>query len=130
MVMRGQGVQSLPPGATTIGSFTLSVTGSLGSIATDDRAGVFFEGILTQPHHSASDAAHVLRGSEAISYTNNSPSALDELWVQLDQNIYRTDSRGRFSDRYLAGQHTAGDVIDMHLFLEEFDGDFRQLFRG
>ena len=25
---------------------------------------------------------------------------------------------------------TASDVIDMHLFLEEFDGDFEQLFRG
>jgi len=59
--MRGQGIQSLPPGAITLGSFTLSVTGPLGSIATDDGAGVFFEGILTQPHDAASDAAHVLR---------------------------------------------------------------------
>jgi hypothetical protein len=25
---------------------------------------------------------------------------------------------------------TAGDVIDMHLFLEEFDGDFNALFRS
>jgi len=25
---------------------------------------------------------------------------------------------------------TASDVIDMHLFLEEFDGDFRELFRS
>lgn len=25
---------------------------------------------------------------------------------------------------------SAGDVIDMHLFLDEFDGDFRALFRS
>jgi hypothetical protein len=34
-----------------------------------------------------------LSGVETITYTNNSPSALDVLWVQLDQNIYRPDSR-------------------------------------
>ncbi len=35
---------------------------------------------------------HALHGTETITYTNNSPDALDVLWVQLDQNIYR---RGR-----------------------------------
>ena len=34
-----------------------------------------------------------LSGVETITYTNNSPSALDVLWLQLDQNIYRPDSR-------------------------------------
>ncbi len=29
--------------------------------------------------------AHTLRGSEIITYTNNSPAALDSLWLQLDQ---------------------------------------------
>ncbi len=34
-----------------------------------------------------------LRGDETITYTNNSPDTLTSLWVQLDQNIYRKDSR-------------------------------------
>ncbi|RUT27572.1 peptidase M1 [Asaia sp. W19] len=35
----------------------------------------------------------VLSGTETITYTNNSPDALDVLWLQLDQNMYRKDSR-------------------------------------
>ena len=38
-------------------------------------------------------ATHSLRGEETITYTNRSPDALDVLWLQLDQNIYRRDSR-------------------------------------
>ena len=38
-------------------------------------------------------ATHVLSADETITYTNNSPDALDVLWVQLDQNIYRHDAR-------------------------------------
>ena len=38
-------------------------------------------------------AAHTLTATETITYTNNSPDALDVLWVQLDQNIYRRDAR-------------------------------------
>ncbi|WP_115720111.1 M1 family metallopeptidase [Gallaecimonas mangrovi] len=38
-----------------------------------------------------------LSGSEVIAYTNKSPDALSELWVQLDQNIYRRDSRAALS---------------------------------
>jgi hypothetical protein len=34
-----------------------------------------------------------LKGSVLIDYTNNSPDQLDELWLQLDQNITRSDSR-------------------------------------
>ncbi len=38
-------------------------------------------------------AAKVLRVKETITYTNNSPDSLPSLWLQLDQNIYRKDSR-------------------------------------
>jgi len=38
--------------------------------------------------------AHVLSAEETITYTNNSPDALPSLWLQLDQNLYRKDSRG------------------------------------
>ena len=33
-------------------------------------------------------------GSETITYTNNSPDELDFLWVQVDQNLFKKDSRG------------------------------------
>ena len=34
---------------------------------------------------------------ETITYTNNSPDMLPSLWVQLEQNIYRRDSRARLA---------------------------------
>jgi hypothetical protein len=33
-------------------------------------------------------------GSETITYTNNSPDSLEFLWIQLDQNLFKKDSRG------------------------------------
>lgn len=36
---------------------------------------------------------HKVSGEVTINYTNNSPDALHYLWLQLDQNIYRGDSR-------------------------------------
>jgi hypothetical protein len=33
-------------------------------------------------------------GSETITYTNNSPDELEFLWVQVDQNLFKKDSRG------------------------------------
>jgi hypothetical protein len=45
--------------------------------------------------HAALDTkARTLQNDEVITYTNNSPDALTSLWIQLDQNIYRKDSRG------------------------------------
>src|ERR1700735_2530893 len=38
-----------------------------------------------------------LSGDETSAYTNNSPSALDALWVQLDENTYKADARSRFA---------------------------------
>ena len=57
-----------------------------------------------------------IAGNVAISYINNSPDALPYLWLQLDQNIYRKDSRaeqtsplsgGRFANK----EFTEGDEI-------------------
>ncbi len=44
-------------------------------------------------HASIDTASKTLRNDEVITYTNNSPDALDSLWIQLDQNTYRKDSR-------------------------------------
>jgi len=35
-----------------------------------------------------------ITGDVAIDYTNNSPDKLDYLWLQLDQNLFKPDSRG------------------------------------
>lgn len=57
-------------------------------------------------------ATHTLRGDETITYTNHSPDALDVLWVQLDQNIYRRDSRGSLSSPRARNDFTDGYQID------------------
>lgn len=44
--------------------------------------------------HAVLDAKNkILRNDEVITYTNNSPGALDCLWIHMEQNIYRKDSR-------------------------------------
>ena len=44
-------------------------------------------------HATLDPDAKTLTAEETITYTNNSPDTLDGLWLQLDQNIYRKDSR-------------------------------------
>ena len=46
-------------------------------------------------HADLDTAAKQLRSTEIITYTNNSPDTLPSLWIQLEQNIYRKDSRGQ-----------------------------------
>ncbi len=54
-------------------------------------------------------ATQRLSAEETISYTNNSPDTLDSLWIQLDQNIYRQDSRaGAFGG---AGRRRGGNAF-------------------
>jgi len=44
-------------------------------------------------HAQLDVAAKQLRATSTITYTNNSPDALPSLWLHLEQNIYRKDSR-------------------------------------
>ena len=37
---------------------------------------------------------HTITGDVELAYTNNSPDNMKFLWLQLDQNIYKKDSRG------------------------------------
>ncbi len=53
-----------------------------------------------------------LSGEEVISYTNNSPDSLDVLWLQLDQNIYKSDSRAVFAGGWPRPASTDGFAID------------------
>ncbi|MDB5142601.1 MAG: family metallopeptidase [Mucilaginibacter sp.] len=40
------------------------------------------------------DETNEITGSEILTYTNNSPQKLDFLWMNLEQNLFRQDSRG------------------------------------
>lgn len=56
--------------------------------------------------------AHRLSGSETVTYRNNSPDTLRYIWFQLDQNLFRKDSRGSFlaspDARFAAGAFEGG----------------------
>src|SRR5581483_3545712 len=47
-----------------------------------------------QLNASLNDQTNEITGSEILTYTNNSPQKLGFLWMQLDQNLFRQDSRG------------------------------------
>src|ERR1700744_4784736 len=58
----------------------------------------------------------IVTGNVSIKYTNNSPDTLNYLWLQLDQNLFRADSRGTAAtsvngDRYDVGKYTNGYQI-------------------
>jgi len=40
------------------------------------------------------DQTNEITGSEILTYTNNSPQKLDFLWMNLEQNLFKQDSRG------------------------------------
>lgn len=40
------------------------------------------------------DKTNEITGTEVLTYTNNSPQKLNFLWMQLDQNLFKKDSRG------------------------------------
>ncbi len=51
-----------------------------------------------------------ISGDVTIAYTNNSPDKLDYLWLQLDQNLFKPDSRGA------ATTPISGDRFDVRGF--------------
>ncbi|SHN38657.1 M1 family metallopeptidase [Chitinophaga sp. CF418] len=56
------------------------------------------------------DQRNVIKGVATITYTNNSPRALSSLWLQLDQNVYKHNSRGILSGLFQyknADEHVA-----------------------
>jgi len=57
--------------------------------------------------------AHRITGSETITYTNNSPDDLRFVWVQLDQNIFRTGSRGALVDAASRRRRPTGEGLTL-----------------
>ncbi|MFC6875953.1 M1 family metallopeptidase [Flavobacterium myungsuense] len=43
---------------------------------------------------SLNDKNSEITGSEVVTYTNNSPDKLSFLWMNVDQNLFKSDSRG------------------------------------
>jgi hypothetical protein len=68
------------------GTLTRSADGAPGTYYWQNRASYRIAARLD-------DAKHELTGRVAISYVNNSPDTLRYLWLQLDQNRHRADSR-------------------------------------
>ncbi len=59
---------------------------------------MFWQNDASYEMHATLDTqAKQLTNDETITYTNNSPDALTSLWIQLEQNIYRKDSRSRLA---------------------------------
>ncbi|MBC7745966.1 MAG: M1 family metallopeptidase [Flavobacterium sp.] len=76
---------------------------------------------------SLNDDNQSLKGSEKITYFNNSPDLLPYLWIQLDQNLFKSNS-----DTYLtetSSNNTVGKAMDFQAFealnRETFDGGFK-----
>ena len=70
------------------------------------------------------DQAHILHASEVFTYHNNSPAALDTLWIHLWPNAYRDRNTA------LCRQKDAQNDFDLHFAKEEERGwidsvDFR-----
>jgi len=65
---------------------------------------------------SLDTATHTIAGRETIRYTNRSPDTLRYIWLQLDQNIFRDDSRGALLNppdaRFAARGFKGGFVLD------------------
>ena len=63
-------------------------------------------------HATLDTAKKELSITETITYTNNSPNTLPSLWIQLEQNLYRKDSRGQalFGGLMRRMMHTAPGV--------------------
>ena len=69
------------------------------------------------------DEKQIVRGTQTITYTNNSPDALEYLWLQLDQNMRAQNSDTRLLQTGQLGKRMSfGQLARMHL---EFDGGFK-----
>lgn len=55
------------------------------------------------------DQAHTLSGNIKLTYTNNSPETLDFIWMQMEQNRFKEDSRGTLTTP-IQGNRYNGDI--------------------
>ena len=72
---------------TKNGTDTRSASGQPGAKYWQNRADYSLSATLN-------DANNEIIGSEILTYTNNSPDKLGFLWMNVDQNLFKKDSRG------------------------------------
>lgn len=72
---------------TKNGSDTRSASGQPGHKYWQNRA----DYVLTA---NVNDKTNEITGTEVLTYTNNSPDKLSFLWMNVDQNLFKKDSRG------------------------------------
>ena len=71
------------------------------------------------------DEDQSITGNEIITYYNNSPSTLNFLWIQLDQNIRAKDSdKYKINERFYAGYSVDAKRLPHLTFDADFDGGF------
>jgi len=66
-----------------------------------------------------------LYGTETITYTNNSPDALEYLWVQLDQNQQAADSPSKLVDSQKMNEAYSPAGFSREYLQPQFDGGFK-----
>ena len=72
------------------------------------------------------DEDQSITGNEIITYYNNSPSTLNFLWIQLDQNIRAKDSdKYKINERFYPGYSVDANRLPYLTFDADFDGGFR-----
>ena len=71
------------------------------------------------------EKTNILSGNETITYTNNSPDALNYLWVQLDQNVRAKNSHSQLTTTSsMKNKISFGSIKRMHDKMN-FDGGFK-----
>ncbi|WP_439880324.1 M1 family metallopeptidase [Pontibacter sp. MBLB2868] len=70
------------------------------------------------------DKNQSIKGSENITYTNNSPDALSYVWVQLDQNIFEPNSASNLTRTGQLNDKMSIQAME-YLTREKFDGGFK-----
>lgn len=73
------------------------------------------------------DENQTMKGSETITYKNNSPDQLTYLWLQLDQNIRKKDSPARDKDGSGMPPVMQPESFVAEYMKEPFDGGFNIL---
>ena len=72
------------------------------------------------------DEDQSITGNEIITYYNNSPSTLNFLWIQLDQNVRAKDSdKYKINERFYPGYSVDAKRLPHLTFDADFDGGFR-----
>ncbi len=70
------------------------------------------------------DVKQKIYGSSTITYTNNSPDALDFVWVQMDQNKNKKKSDSNCMNGHNMEPISQPEAFSKEFLLEDFDGGF------